>query len=365
MRFRGARFPLLVSLAFILLTLLVPFRFGRSRTSLETSCVRNLDWTNTSHSERVAGNLSVSTSYGGLSHDEEAFAIPVLGVMIINGEDLLFELLQSIDHVVLTLVIFHNADSDEGTNAQVRSFIESLQLNRVNVGHDNIKRVLSLYRTTNLGFSAGVNKMVLATREAPYWLFASNDVRFHPGMLREIARSMSDTTLPQNSTCLWALSGDPVSPYASFVLTSRAVKAVGFFDENFWPAYAEDCDYTARLVRAQCPILFEKDITRIASHETSASLKRASIRSTYPKSIGQGGYGFNNFDYLSSKWGVNVCGLRLARAPFMSNGGFNLPFDLVQNNLSTWKVDMRRRASRGGPSECIICSAEEIDHTSL
>ena len=142
MRFRGARFPLLVSLAFILLTLLVPFRFGRSRTSLETSCVRNLDWTNTSHSERVAGNLSVSTSYGGLSHDEEAFAIPVLGVMIINGEDLLFELLQSIDHVVLTLVMFHNADSDEGTNAQVRSFIESLQPNRVNVGHDNIKRVL-------------------------------------------------------------------------------------------------------------------------------------------------------------------------------------------------------------------------------
>ena len=304
-----------------------------------------------------SGILAVNST----SSQHDLIAIPVLGVMIMNGEELLLQLLRSIDHVIITLVIFHNSDSDEKVNERVRSFVESLQLRTVDLGHDNIKQIISLYRTRNLGFSAGINKMILATPQAPFWLFTSHDVQFRSGALREIAVSINRVDLQHNKTCMWGLAGDPVSPYASFIVTRRAVMTVGFFDENFWPAYAEDCDYTVRLVRARCPILFEKNLSRIAKHETSASLKRASANSTYPALVAQSGSGFNNFDYIISKWGVNVCGLRLSHTPFISAGGFELPFNRAQDKLSTWKVDMVRREARRGPRECVICSSDEMD----
>ena len=291
-----------------------------------------------------------------LIREDEAIAIPVIGILVLNGDDLFLRLLRSIDCVVHTLVIFHNGDSAEDVNKRVRATIESVQLNTVELGHKNIINIISLYRTKNLGFSAGVNKIILATPSAPFWLITNNDVQFKPGMLQAVAHSMNDTNSQQHLSCIWALVGDPVSPYSSFILTRRAIDSVGFFDENFWPAYAEDCDYTARLTRSDCPIIFEKDTTRIAIHDASSTLRQSSAHSQYPKLVAQsGGAGFNNFDYIVSKWGVNVCNLRLSHYPFMSPGGFERPFNRSQEALSFWKVDMIRRTARGGPSECIMC----------
>lgn len=42
-----------------------------------------------------------------------------------------------------------------------------------------------------------------------------------------------------SAACVWGLCGDPVSQYASFVITARSIREVGYFDENFWPAYGE------------------------------------------------------------------------------------------------------------------------------
>ena len=290
-----------------------------------------------------------------LLREDEAIAIPVIGILVLNGDELFLRLLRSIDCVVRTLVIFHNGDSDEDVNERVHATIESVQLNTVELGHKNIRNIISLNRTRNLGFSAGVNQIILATPNAPFWLITNNDVQFKPGMLQAVAQSMNDTNSQQHSSCIWALVGDSVSPYSSFVLTRRAIDSVGFFDENFWPAYAEDCDYTARLIRTDCPIIFEKDTTRIAIHDASSTLKHSSAHSQYPKLVAQSGAGFNNFDYIISKWGVNVCNLRLSREPFMSPGGFERPFNRSREALSAWKLDMPRRIARGGPSDCIIC----------
>lgn len=292
-----------------------------------------------------------------LDHGDIYPALPVLGVMVMNGQNLLVEMLCSIDYPVETLVVFHNTDpEDEELSGSVRSKIEDIQLNTIDLGHSNIKRVVTLYRTNNLGFSAGVNKILLATPKAAFWLLVSNDITFHRGKLRELARNMADANSEQNHTCLWALVGDPVSPYAAFILTKKSLNMVGYFDENFWPAYAEDCDYTARLIRANCPIIFEINTTRFASHETSSSMKNAGGKSSYPSQVTRQGPSFNNFDYVIAKWGMNVCHLRSAQYPYMQRGGFDNPFNDPKKNLSAWSVDMDRRKALGGPGECIICN---------
>ena len=284
-------------------------------------------------------------------------AIPVLGVLVLNGDDLLVRFLRSIDYPVQKVVIFHNYDTDESINQNVRASLEEIQLKKaITLGHNYIREIIQLYRTSNLGFSAGVNKILTATPHAKFWIIANNDVAFHPGRLGEIAQVMHDPGSYQSSSCLWGLVGHQNSPYSMFVLTRRAVQTVGFFDENFWPAYAEDCDYTTRLVRARCSIVFESNTTRIATHEESASLKYASRgKSTLSKLVAQSGSGFNNFDYLQAKWGVNVCDLRLSEPPYMTLGGYDKPFNSSHFNQSTWYVDMQRRVSRGGPKECVVC----------
>ena len=290
-----------------------------------------------------------------------AQTIPVLGVLVLNGDDLLLRLLRSIDYPVQKVVIFHNYDTDENINHRVHATLEQIQLGNTSSGPDRayVHEIIQLYRPHNLGFSAGVNKIVLATPLAKFWIIASNDVAFYPGRLEEVAQVMHDSESKRSQSCLWGLVGHEDSPYSTFVLTRRALHTVGFFDVNFWPAYAEDCDYTARLVRAHCSIVFENDTKRVAAHEESASLKRASqSNSTLSQLVTQqSGSGFNNFDYVLAKWGVNVCDLRLNVPPYMALGGFNTPFNSTEFNQSMWTLDMQRRVSRGGPRECIVCDS--------
>ena len=295
---------------------------------------------------QVQADLMTSAN---IDHSE----IPVFGVMLINREDLLLRLLRSIDFPIKRLILFHNSGSDEYTNEKVRDFLEKLQLGQINLDHHYIKEILILYRPVNLGFSAGVNQIVRAAPLSPYWLIVSTDILFKPGALSEISSSMSAIDSSQNKSCIWGHAGTPGNQYASFILTKRAVHTVGYFDENFWPAYAEDCDYTTRLVRSGCPIVFETDPERLAFHEISASIAKDKLLSEIVRR------GQNNFDYLIAKWGTDVCNLRIPTPPYLiTDVGYVLPFNNSNSSLSTWKIDMNRRVSRGGPKKCIICDSE-------
>jgi len=306
-----------------------------------------------------SGHQFNSSQYvGDLVVEQRDVVIPVLGVTVINHEDLLVKMLRSVDHKVETLVIFHNGDSDEETNRKMRHTIESIQLKQINLGHDNIKHVIAFFRLNNLGFSAGVNQIILSTPHARFWLIVNNDVEFHPGILQEVAQTMASDKAKSDNICLWGLVGDRASRYSSFVLTPRAVRTIGIFDENFWPAYSEDCDYTARLVRADCPIKFEPDSERMASHVTSASWKKASSKSDLRKRVKQNGKGHNNYDYLIEKWGMNICKLCTPKPPYMDRSkGLVRPFDNLNAELSSWSVDMKRRHTRKGPQECVVCNS--------
>jgi hypothetical protein len=58
---------------------------------------------------------------------------------------------------------------------------------------------------------------------------------------------------------------------ACFALGRGAVEKIGYFDENFWPAYFEDFDYHYRLGLAGVPLL--RDKRALLQHQRSATIR--------------------------------------------------------------------------------------------
>jgi hypothetical protein len=83
--------------------------------------------------------------------------------------------------------------------------------------------------------------------DLPYALFASDDVRFRPGRLAD-----AKTILDENpDVCIFHFEG-----YALFGMNRAGMQRVGPMDENFWPAYAEDCDYWFRAQLVGCKMYY-------------------------------------------------------------------------------------------------------------
>lgn len=282
--------------------------------------------------------------------------IAAIGCMIVNRPDLLRNMLRSIDYPVDRVVLVHNPDSHAGTNKAMDDLMAKAENGTLELGHNYIQTFVTRHHQANLGFSAGVNQVVLAASDAAYWVVVNNDITFKPGRLQEIAEKMGDE---RNSSCFWGMAGDAFSQYSAFVLTPRAISTVGYFDENFWPAYGEDCDYTARLVKGNCEMFMEPDPQRMTKHHGSASWKTTSGTSSLAKIVQRPGKTFNNFDYANGKWGMDVCGSRLPKKPYYKAGGFARPFNRPGATVKTWKLDKTRRSKLpNAPSACLICNTD-------
>ena len=147
-------------------------------------------------------------------------------------------------------VIFHNPTQ---TKSERASAFLSLRLQlRTSSRYDNIKQFFSLYRR-EIWFPVPDHKIIQRDRHVRFY---EPDVRLSRST--SIAISMNRVDSQHNKTCLWGLAGDPVA--VRFRSDSACCDDWGFFDEIFG-RLAEDCDYTVRLVRANCPILFEKDLS--------------------------------------------------------------------------------------------------------
>ena len=69
------------------------------------------------------------------------------------------------------------------------------------------------------------------------WVFlASNDCFVAPGTLQK-AIDVLDT----GDVGIWHVFAGNF-----FAISRKTVERIGWFDENFWPAYCEDCDYSRR-----------------------------------------------------------------------------------------------------------------------
>jgi hypothetical protein len=152
--------------------------------------------------------------------------------------DLLFELLESLDHPVQTLAIVDNSQLRNGTRAcEVSSQLEALR----QLGHPLIDEIHIAKPFRNIGVAASWNLILSSFPEATIALLANNDICFAPGVIGSALR-LIDNSRPQFLPLLPEPNG-----FSAFLLTALCWDRVGLFDTGFHPAYCEDLDYRDRL----------------------------------------------------------------------------------------------------------------------
>lgn len=167
-------------------------------------------------------------------------------VPVLNGYDLLKEMVDSINYPVAHLLIIDNGGGDPNEYE-----------NR------HVERITRLCLPSNLGVSGSWNLAVKLLPHEPVWYFTSNDVVFQPGGLSNLAKAE-----PHQLT----LSRD-WPHWHTFALGEEIVRRVGLFDERLYPAYFEDDDYLTRcaMAGADTAVTFA-DVHAI--HRNSSTLNR-------------------------------------------------------------------------------------------
>jgi hypothetical protein len=153
--------------------------------------------------------------------------IPVLACPVLNRADLFLRMIRSIDYPVEKLVVINNGD-DPGIAAAIEQLTMEGEV-ALEVTHP----------VCNIGVAASWNFVMRNYPDALYWLFIGNDIQLTKGDLKKMdhfIRSHTEyATVPAN----WG--------HSLFAVTKVGLDVVGYFDENFYPAYCEDQDWMYRL----------------------------------------------------------------------------------------------------------------------
>lgn len=155
--------------------------------------------------------------------------IPVLIVPVLTRPEMLYRLVNSIDHPIEHLLIIDNGDVVGLPPAVL----------------PNIERVTVVRLPSNLGVAAAWNLGIKLTPHADWWLIANFDVTFPPGSLQRFDETRSGGLVLSAAT----------PPWACFAIHDEAVHSVGLFDESYYPAYWEDVDYERRVHAAGLPVI--------------------------------------------------------------------------------------------------------------
>lgn len=218
--------------------------------------------------------------------------IPILAVPVLNRPDLLVKMVQSLDVEIGEIIVIDNGGV---------------------VDPDELDRPVRLIRPGhNLGVAASWNLVIKVSPLAPWWCIVNNDIEFAPGDLDSL------TTQIEGEPTAFAFLGTP----SVFGLTSQVLDAVGFFDENFIPAYFEDNDFARRAMLAGVKSI---GLPPRYHHEVSATIRSdAALREhnafTFPENGG----------YYDKKWGGPPGGER-----------FTTPFD-TGRDVREWRLSAER-----------------------
>lgn len=103
---------------------------------------------------------------------------------------------------------------------------------------------------SSMGLPGSINFGIAQTADAPWWLWASNDLVFGPGDLAAI------------SDLVESYGPNPVMVtyrFAFLALNRAVVQTIGLFDEySFHPIYFDDTDLARRASLADIPVLHDK-----------------------------------------------------------------------------------------------------------
>jgi GT2 family glycosyltransferase len=259
--------------------------------------------------------------------------IPVLGVPILNRGDLLLRLFHSIDYPVDTLHVVINYTGNIPDN----SVTEAVTLIRdaINADHPFVKHLTSeggmLYNSkkrvvsNNLGVAGSWNHLIKSHPEASFIMLVGNDIQFSPGDLEKFDTFMSGLTTEQRNTKGITCGNHG---YSCFAVLPETITNVGYFDENIYPAYLEDCDYSWRCKLASVHNNDVPDTHMI--HGEAPNWGSSTIYSNNDYRNKNGVTHGRNFEYYRKKWGGN-------------NGEekFRIPFNDPTMRIQQWNAPER------------------------
>lgn len=145
----------------------------------------------------------------------------------------------------------------------------------------NIYRLLVTFHDSNIGCAGGWNRVLQADSAAPWYLVMNNDIAFPAGVLGRIHKNLHQHVTADPVANGFAVFGLPdLALYSTFAMSQKVVEKVGLFDENFWPVFFEDNDYTGRLhcegIKAiqfdDCPLLHNEALGKTGEYVSGTRL---------------------------------------------------------------------------------------------
>lgn len=224
-------------------------------------------------------------------------SIRVLSIPCINRPDLLERMLASIDADLDRVHVIDN--SPDGLDLEVPDHLRDVLYHDAPPG--------------NLGFGGSVNHAIRTQPLAPFWLIANADVVLAPGDLDRLIAEMD------KGGARWV----GINDWSVFGLTFDAVAAAGLWDENYHPAYDDDCDYERR-----CDLA---GVTRYFIQGGTTHVGSAAFRSDERYARANARSHAANRAYYLAKWG----------GPPRGGERFATPFD-SSASVAAWTLDVRR-----------------------
>lgn len=163
-------------------------------------------------------------------------------VPVLNRYDLLQRMVSSIDYPIEELLIIDNGDQAENL-----------------IAPDCVKSVRVLHMPTNQGVAGSWNLGIKLYPFEPVWFFGSADTVYLPGALEQLSKASPNEITLAASFPYWQ----------TFAIGEQSVRQIGLFDENLYPIYFEDNDYTRRAENANVPVTY-LDISVL--HDNSSTI---------------------------------------------------------------------------------------------
>ena len=220
--------------------------------------------------------------------------IPVIGVLCYYCGDLLVRLVESIDHPVEKLVVVCNGVDDSVAQGCERIRVLFPDVVVYNPAYDQPRPV-------NLGCAGGWN-WILRNHMTDWVFLVGSDMQFKAGDLNRIAgyydrhKHDSPPIGKVDTNYGWHANG----------ITRAGLEAMGYLDENFYPAYVEDVDYDYRhflarkLGRLSYP---DEGHCQIFAHHNGSATSRF-LQEKYPEKYQRLSKAFQrNVEYGIRKWG--------------------------------------------------------------
>jgi glycosyltransferase involved in cell wall biosynthesis len=211
-----------------------------------------------------------------------------LGIPVLNRIDLLERCLEHVDHPA-EIVVVNNNWHDPTFNAALTALAERRRL-EVWRPERNLGVARSWNLIVRLGMGRGYDRIFIG----------SNDTFLHPGALRTVLAAE-----PKENELIWHIHF-----WNFFALHVRAIRRVGWFDENFYPAYKEDQDFRYRYGLA--------GLRRIKGEELGVGADHLGSQTIFsdPEYLARNGETLRwNVPYYVAKWGGDA-GAETFTSPF-------------------------------------------------